>query len=239
MSLVSAVLSFIGSLCIIGAILFVRRSSAHKSSNGASEALSGLHSILLWLSICDGIFASAFFLNNANQHSGVCKLQGLIIAMFGLASFLWTPAFAIELYLLIVRGDVENRNRRLTLYHLVSWFVSAVAAFSLLLSDSFGNAGRGWCWAVSSSWEATFIPFYLPLITLWIFCVCIYAMLSHQIWLALRKTDPLQKQQSMIVLFKSVPNISRSKFYLIFSASVKKNRPVSARICSDLVLGSR
>lgn len=178
-------LSFIGSLSIILAIVSKRlqdraEMSAQQSSTRV-DSLSGLQTLLLWLSVADLFFSVGFGLSWSNGTDGVCILQAILIEIGAFSGFGYTTVLALELFMVLVRGNY-NVQSRIPKYHafvLLSSLADALIigvgmkAFGPASADASGpNKPFAWCWVRADKPVARLGLFYLPLLIEWYVFAC-------------------------------------------------------------------
>ena len=84
----------------------------------------------------------------------LCVVQSFLNTYSSIASFLWTVAVAVYLYLTLVRRNVIIANGAVIYMHIVCWSCPALAAS---LAAGMGQLGYdttltpGWCWLRSSA----------------------------------------------------------------------------------------
>ena len=181
-------LSVVGSLFIIVSYCIFRRSRKFSRK------------LLLFLTIADlgaslGWLMSGFHVDMPlpDRPGTLCVIQGYVLQFFYLASFLWTACFAFHLFQLIW---IKNR-RAYKLgwrYHVLSWGIPGGICIYFGIKQYFKEPGMGytqdrpWCWITSSSvdrpdkfqWE-TFAFFYIPLVSILLFNLCLYVCLVRRL----------------------------------------------------------
>ena len=156
-SMLSCVLSCIGSIAIIGT--FIRW----------KDIRSGSRWIIMYLSIADFLTAFSYLLGSINflvfraghnvhgqaavdacvHFDAVCQIQSFLSSCSSMSSFIWTLVLAIYLYWTIVKKEVRTVNRLFPLYHVVAWGLPIAIVLPLLVLSKLGYspvAASGWCY---------------------------------------------------------------------------------------------
>lgn len=108
--------------------------------------------LLLCLSVSDLLASAAYFygaLRDFQAPSWDCVAQGALSAFANTASFFWTVAVALHLYLALVRGRQPGKGAR-RLLHLLSWGVPFTITLVAVVLKKIGydasDVSVGWCW---------------------------------------------------------------------------------------------
>ncbi|XP_057551536.1 G-protein coupled receptor 157 [Hippopotamus amphibius kiboko] len=110
--------------------------------------------LLLFLSLADLLSAASYFygvLQDFQDTSWDCVLQGALSTFANTSSFFWTVAIALYLYLSIVRtARGPGVGRLLWVFHIVSWGVPLVITATAVALNKIGydasDVSVGWCW---------------------------------------------------------------------------------------------
>jgi hypothetical protein len=157
-----SIASMLGSLFIIGSIIFLKRTTKTHGRCLLSLAACQLALSLTYL-VTSGF--STVTIDTLN-HPIMCKLQGISIQYFNLASWIWTSCIAWNMWAQIVCGYSGEKIVRAEKYmHLIAWLLPAVTC-GLVYKDI--DAGDGldlqWCWAGSSTSYFVLFSFDVPLL---------------------------------------------------------------------------
>ena len=119
--------------------------------------------LIMYLSSCDLLFSAAMLLGPLTGSSSLCKVQAVVITLFGLASVLWTVGIALTMYVVVMsrsRG-VEMHEAKMV---LVCYGLPVLVAVLPFLTHSYGE-NLEWCWIEADReglvWQA--VVFYGPL----------------------------------------------------------------------------
>jgi len=102
------------------------------------------------------------------QNHVACTIQSFVTTSSSMASFMWTMAIAVFLYISISQAPSLTRFRTrwlLFLFHAISWglplwLCTLAVTFHVLGGDTF-SASVGWCWigsARSIPWPSSLAP---------------------------------------------------------------------------------
>jgi len=119
--------------------------------------------LIMYLSSCDLLFSAAMLLGPLDGSSSLCKVQAVVITVFGLATVLWTVAIALTMYLVVMSRsrNVEMHEAKMA---LVCYGLPVLVAVLPFLTHSYGE-NLQWCWLETdhegSIWQVA--VFYGPL----------------------------------------------------------------------------
>jgi len=172
---VSSSLSIVGSLfIIISYVVFPTMRRVHST-------------IIFFLSFCDLFSSLAWSVIPVSLSDNWCLAQAIIVQFFQIASFIWTGAIAVSLYLVLVKKKVEFSFEH-RIFHLVSWLSAAINVSIGYFAGIFGNANAdvtdknpSWCWI---KYQENFYKlglYFIPFFIIWIFNLFIYIRVSKEI----------------------------------------------------------
>lgn len=117
-------------LSVLGATLIILSYVIWADTRAVSRKL------LVYLSVCDlftatfnlvGVLAGEAALTDDGQPSTLCQVQSVITSYSSVASFLWTTAIAVFLYVSVVRGSPEKAKASVKYLHVSCWLLPAIA----------------------------------------------------------------------------------------------------------------
>jgi len=157
-----SILSLVGSFFMIISMIFLKRTT---KTHGRC---------LLFLACCQFALSLTYIatsgfteLDLTENHPYLCKMQGISIQFFNVASWVWTTCVAWNIWAQIVRGYSSSEILSKEKYmHIIAWFLALVSCG--FIYDTIGtgddNLNLKWCWAGSSSSKYTFMFFDAPLL---------------------------------------------------------------------------
>ncbi len=178
----SGIFSFIGSLYIlISCLLIILRikKQAEETTNVP---------LVLSLSVSDLFSSFSYILvlfNLHNMWSEFCIAQAFLMQLFELASIFSTAAISLYLFSAIVLHISGKLLATLNLVFIfAAWVCPVIFAFFLLFSRSYGPSGP-WCWVAVTSYK--FVFFYIELMVIVAFNVCMYVIVFIFIFIQSRR----------------------------------------------------
>ena len=152
---ISCILSMIGAffVCITTRFPIQNRKKTGKS-------------LLFWLSITDFMSSLVYYISTLLPHedaSKYCTYSALFGIFFPVASFLWTDAIALYLYVVIIQRNHISHDPwegRLKYCHLFIWslcILIIVLVASFHQTGSRGSEGTNWCWIKASDPTTSFL----------------------------------------------------------------------------------
>jgi len=113
---------------------------------------------------------------------GLCYTQGITMQFFEVAEFMWITVIAYNLYLVIVKNNINVSDTE-KIYHGVVWGVAFIATIApvFMTNRGYGLAGV-WCWIIRDLIIARFVLFYIPLYLMIIFVIVLYVMIISRIY---------------------------------------------------------
>jgi hypothetical protein len=100
--------------------------------------------LIMYLSSCDLLFSAAMLLGPQEDSNVLCKVQAVMITLFGLATVLWTVGIALIMYLVVL-----SRSRNVEMHEgkmvLVCYGLPCLVAVLPFITNSYGE-NLEWCW---------------------------------------------------------------------------------------------
>jgi hypothetical protein len=183
-----SILSLLGSLFMIISIILLKRTT---KTHGRC---------LLSLALCQFTLSLTYVATSGfttldvdtNNHHSLCKLQGVSIQFFNVASWIWTSCIAWNIWAQIVRGYSTAEILRLEKYmHIVAWLLPLVSCGFVYTTIGTGNDGLNlkWCWAGSSRSGYTFVFFDAPLLVVLIINLLFISRVVYKVFAEFSEND--------------------------------------------------
>jgi hypothetical protein len=188
---VAATLSFLGSLGIVATYLLLPRVQRFS------------YRIVAWLSMSDLFSSLAYFVHAPTPfvtlvppYDAGCIAGAVMSQIFDLATFIWTVAVSLTVYMVLVRQSSATELRTAEIvFHAVGWGVPVLFASIAGGVGAYGDSGT-WCWITSQFQALRLVLFYIPLI-LCIIAVGVIAYLMHR---GVPGSDSIKASQKPLVL---------------------------------------
>ena len=119
--------------------------------------------LIMYLSSSDLLFSAAMLLGPQAGGQPLCKVQAVVITLFGLATVLWTVTIALTMYVVVLSRDrnVEIHEAKAV---LVCYGLPLLVSVLPFLTGAYGESVE-WCWLktdhYASLWQICL--FYGPL----------------------------------------------------------------------------
>lgn len=190
-TLVSASLSFLGSLFIIVTYLALPRVQRFS------------YRVIAWLSVADCFSSLSYFIHDPTPFvalqepfSASCLISAGLSQLMDVATFCWTVAVSTTVYLVLIRrASPQTLQLAERLFHGINWGVPLLMMIIAASVGSFGDAGT-WCWIRPEFQALRMLLFYVPLM------VCMLAVFGVVLLMRrdIEASTSLKPEQKPLVL---------------------------------------
>jgi len=238
-----ALLSVFGSLFIILSFIIVKRLRTMTTflvfMMGISCLGVSLFGSLSWFLYKEIAPGGGLDLSSSAE-AILCQIQAGGIQFFAISSFFWISCLAFHAFNILCRKKNDQTLRSYFKYYfLICYLVPAITVVGCILTNSFGETEDNvWCWITQDQQQMRFIVYYIPLISMWLFNLGIYALLSRESQSSLSYGYILKEGKKRLRLYILIFVIAKSPALINRLCNVMTDRKVFALFLLQAIFDS-